>query len=89
MEKVFKHYVGVIAYINMTGQLKPLYIVWNEGTKYKIEMIYKVTPAMSQAGGGGLLYECKVAHKRIKLFQEKNRWFIETSQAPFDYWSAC
>lgn len=71
MEQVFKHYVGVIAYINMTGQLKPLYIVWNEGVKYKIDLVYRVFPAASQAGGGGILYECKVAHKRIKLYQEK------------------
>ncbi len=86
MEKIFKHYVGVICYTNMEGRMRPLYIVWNEGIRYKIDLIYKVGPQASLAGGGGTLYECKVDHKRIKLFLEKNRWFIETKHAPIDYW---
>ncbi|MDD8048313.1 MAG: hypothetical protein PHH04_01800 [Thomasclavelia sp.] len=89
MKKIYKHYIGVINYTNMEGKERPLYIVWNEGIKYKIEKIYRVQEESSIAGGCGLMYDCKIQGKRVNLYKQQSRWFIECSLPPVEFWMGC
>ncbi len=77
---LYKKYLPVIALIDETGELHPMYIVWEEdGIKktYHIDKVLAKRYAFSQVGGCGLLYECLILNKRRRLFYERDKWFIE------------
>lgn len=75
---LYKKYVNVVALIDKQGNIKPLFLVWNDGVKYPIDRILEVRKAASEVGGCGLLYRCRIQNVERKLFYEKNRWFIES-----------
>lgn len=72
-------YVDVVVLMSKTGELTPLFIVWENGIKYKIEKSLKKGQRMSAGGGNGLLYVIKVEGRVRRLFYDrlKNAWFIE------------
>lgn len=72
-------YVDVIALMNKDGELTPLFIVWNNGIKYKIEKSLKKGQRMCSSGGNGLLYIVKIEGKIRRLFYDRlrNAWFLE------------
>lgn len=89
MARLYKHYVGVISYTNMEGESNPIYVVWNEGIKYRIKKIYRITNSNSETGGCSVLYDCQIEGKRVRLFKEKTRWFMECNLPPIDFWAGC
>lgn len=74
-----KVYVDVDAKFTADGQLRPLCITWEDGTKYEIERIKHCERAASRkAGGVGLRYTCMIAGSENYLYYEENyRWFME------------
>ena len=73
-----KQFVDVICIYNKAGQIKPLYIVWDNGMKYPIERVTQIIPAASlRSGGMGLRYTCKIGRQERYLFLEEGKWFIE------------
>ena len=61
---------------------KPLYIVWEDGVRYKIDRVIDVRPAAShKAGGAGICYTIRVKDRVRQLFFEEDRlggkWFME------------
>lgn len=77
-KQLYKRYLNVICECSKEGQLKPLYLRWDNGVLYKIDKVLEVRKAASQVGGNGILYRIMVQGKERKLFYELNRWFIES-----------
>lgn len=73
-----KQFVNVICMYMKTGQIQPLYIVWDDGIKYPIDKVTQIIPAASlRSGGMGLRYTCKIGTAQRYLFLEEGKWFIE------------
>ncbi len=73
-----KKFVNVIGYFNKKGDIKPLYIVWDDGSKYPIDKVVQVIPAATiHSGGMGLRYTCKIGREFRYLFLEEGKWFVE------------
>ena len=77
---VRKAYVGVLARIDTEGQLTPLEIMWEDGTRYTIDRVLDVHRAVSQMTGGiGVRYTCRIGGRETYLFYEDvfGKWFME------------
>ena len=73
-----KMFVDVICLYEKSGQIKPLYILWNGNVRYQIDRITQIIPAASlKSGGMGLRYTCKFGQSMRYLFFEEGKWFIE------------
>lgn len=74
-----KIYVKVTAEFTADGQLKPMWITWEDGRKFEIQRITDCRRAASlKAGGVGLRYTCIISGGQHYLyFEENNRWFVE------------
>ena len=72
-------YVRVSGNWEEDGSFIPLFILWENGLKYKIEKIVQRCPAASlKSGGAGLRYTCLFSQgQRRYLYFCENRWFIE------------
>ncbi|MDH6367753.1 MULTISPECIES: hypothetical protein [unclassified Breznakia] len=77
--QLFKKYIKVITMCDEHGTLTPIYIIWNNGAKYKIDKILEVRKAASKVGGCGILYRCRIGKSERSIFYEINRWFIEST----------
>lgn len=77
---LYKRYVDVVALIDKLGKLTPLILRWDNGVQYPIDRILEVRKAVSEVGGSGILYRCRIQNQERKLFYEKNRWFIESTK---------
>lgn len=76
-----KKYLNVICIHDHLGQIMPLYIIWDNGVKYKIDKVVQRIPAHSlKTGGAGIRYTCVIAQQKRYLFLEENKWFIEPLQ---------
>ena len=72
-------YLEVVAKTKTTGDIIPLYIIWESGKIFEIDKILEVKPIASTKGGGvGTRYKCKIKNKEKFLFFNDNRWWIET-----------
>ncbi len=76
--KLYKRYVDVVVLNSKQAKLTPLFIVWDNNTKYQIDKILQVKKAHSSVGGGGLMYLCLIQNQTRKLYFERDRWFIES-----------
>lgn len=78
--KLYKRYVIIIQKVDKQGEIIPLYIIWEDDIAYKIDRILKKYNAVSEVGGCGVLYRCRIGGTIRNLFYEKNRWFIESTK---------
>ena len=76
--KSLKVYVGVGAEFTEEGYVRPLWIRWEDGTKYMIAKVRDCRRAASRrAGGVGIRYLCTVRGHDVELFyEENNQWFV-------------
>lgn len=73
-----KVYVDVLAAWNRDGQIVPKVVKWEDGTKYKIDRVLDVRPAVSlKAGGCGIRYAVRILGRESYLFLEDDKWFVE------------
>ncbi|MBQ1877839.1 MAG: hypothetical protein IJS38_02840 [Erysipelotrichaceae bacterium] len=73
-----KHYVDVICIYGKNGSIKPLYIIWDDGSRYPIDRITQIVPAASLYGNGvGMRYTCLIGSQYRYLFLEDGKWFVE------------
>ncbi len=75
---LYKRYVEVVTLIGKQGEVRPLFLIWDNGIKYPVDKIIEVRNAASQVGGCGLLFRCMIGGQIRNLFFERNRWFIES-----------
>ena len=76
-----KVYIDVGAEFTPEGFLRPLWLIWEDGTRYEIDrVLHRERCASRKAGGAGIMYTCMVRGHRIQLFYEENyRWFVTRS----------
>ncbi|MCR4749458.1 MAG: hypothetical protein K5877_06700 [Lachnospiraceae bacterium] len=77
-----KVYVDVCAFFSDEGELMPRYLIWEDGTRYDIDMVKSIERCASRkAGGAGILYTCRINGQYMKLYyEENNRWFVESKK---------
>lgn len=78
--QLFKRYIEVILKQKKDGEMIPLYVVWDNGKKYKIEKIFNKQRKASVVGGCGLMYSCMIEGRQRNIYYEKDKWFIESHQ---------
>lgn len=82
-----KTYVHVNVDFDATGRMRPISILWEDGTHYEIDRVMDVRPAYAaRAGGQGDRYTIRLGGQITYLFFEHNvdygshvpgRWFVE------------
>lgn len=76
-----KVYVDVTARFDRCGLIRPLVLVWEDGTRYEIDRVLDIRPAASlKAGGHGIRYTCRILEHETYLFLERDRWFVEAKR---------
>ncbi|MBC8559184.1 hypothetical protein [Fumia xinanensis] len=77
MERI-KKYVDVITEFSADGKIRPLEVLWDDGTRYEIDKILSVDRRASlKVGGAGIRYTCQINGVRTFLYLEENKWFVE------------
>ena len=89
--KPIKVYVPVDVRFDVSGQMLPHIITWEDGTKYEIDKVTDIRPAAAmKAGGQGDRYTVWINGKQSYLFFERSaavtgcklgRWFVERRAA--------
>lgn len=76
-----RKYVDVICLNDQAGNIKPLYLIWNNVKKYPIIKIKEICPRASlKVGGSGLRYTCVFEPNVVRhLYLDRNRWFVEVN----------
>ena len=78
-----KHYVEVLSETDVEGRVKPLEVIWDDGTRYKIDRVLDRRQAHSlRTGGTGMRYTVRVAGRDTFLYYEGPRWFVEAKVPP-------
>ena len=52
--QLYKKYVDVVVMQRKTGELRPLYLCWNDGREYKIDKVLSHSRKESCVGGCGI-----------------------------------
>jgi len=74
-----RKYVDVICLNDQGGNIKPLYLIWDDERKIPIIKVTEICPRASlKVGGSGLRYTCIFEHKQVKhLYYDRGKWFVE------------
>lgn len=69
----------VNAEFDTDGTIRPTSIVWEDGRVFAVDRILDIRKAASlKAGGAGMRYICRICGRTVRLFNDDNRWFMET-----------
>ena len=76
---MIRKYVDVICLNDKGGNLKPMYLIWDEDRKIPIRKITGITPRASlKVGGSGLRYTCLFeANITRHLYYDRGKWYVE------------
>ena len=80
----FRKYIDVETLIDSLGDIRPLTIIWDNGTRYKIDEIIRYEPLFhSHTGGHGEMFVVRIGKETRTMFLEqinggKHRWYIES-----------
>lgn len=72
-----KKLISVICEYRKTGEIIPLYIVWDDAIKYPIERVLNVQPA-AIVGIEGIRYTVKIGSQQRIMYLSEGKWYIET-----------
>ncbi len=77
-----RKYIDVICLNDQLGNIKPLYIIWNNERKIPIIRVKEIAPrAALKSGGSGLRFTCIFEnHQERHLFFDRGRWFVEMKE---------
>lgn len=78
--KLYKRYIAVYQQVDKEGTITPLSILWEDDVTYPIDRILEIRDAVSEVGGCGRLYRCRIGGQIRNLYYERNRWFIESTK---------
>jgi hypothetical protein len=67
-----KKYISVVTLYDLSGNISPLFVVWDNGIKYKIDRVIQRCPINSK-----IRYTCLFKNQRRYLFLEQNKWYVE------------
>lgn len=70
--------IDVVAKMNSSGLVTPLYIIWENGKKYEIDKILDIRKKASLKGGGmGIRYTCQIKKQERFIWLDGYVWFVE------------
>ncbi len=71
-------YVKVIVEHDPQGKAKPLFVEWENGTRFEVDKVLDVRmAAATKAGGQGMRYTCRIKGHETYIFEDEGRWFVE------------
>lgn len=78
-----RKYIDVICLNDKGGNLKPLYIIWDDYKRIPILKVTDIKPKASlKAGGSGLRYTCVFSkNKQRYLYYDRGKWYVEMFSA--------
>lgn len=77
----YKIYVDMDAHYDADGNIMPVRMTWEDGSKYEIDQVLDVRRAASmKAGGLGIRYTCRICGHIRYVWLEDSRWFVEGKQ---------
>lgn len=77
-ENPHKRYVTVNARHEIGGRIIPLSFAEEDGDPVEIDRVLDIRQAASlKAGGNGVRYICSIDGKEVRLFHDRDDWFIE------------
>ncbi len=69
--------IDVVVKYTRDGRVIPLYIIWDNQMKYKIDKITQIKNGASlKYGLQGLRYTCLIQQQYRHLYFDNNRWYI-------------
>lgn len=74
-----KKFVDVICIHDQAGNIKPLYLIWDNNRKIPIIKIKEICPRASlKVGGSGLRYTCVFDGNIVRhMYLDRNKWYVE------------
>ena len=76
--KFKKVYVVMNVQVQPDGSIRPMSMVWEDGTIYEIDSVLHIVPAASlKVGGCGTRYTVIIEGKQRDVFDEGGKWFVE------------
>lgn len=74
-----KKFVDVICLNDQAGNLKPLFLIWDNLYKIPIIKVKEICPRASlKVGGSGLRYTCVFETNRVRhLYYDRGKWYVE------------
>jgi len=74
-----KKFVDVICLNDQAGNLKPLYLIWDNAIKIPIVKVKEICPRASlKVGGSGLRYTCVFEPNKVRhLYLDRGKWYVE------------
>ena len=64
--------VKMIVKFSETGKPTPLYVLWNDGRKFKVSSVLDMKPRVHD----GIYYTVRIGSKHKKIHFVDNKWFI-------------
>ena len=76
---MIRKYVDVICLNDKSGNMHPLFLLWDGYRKIPILKVKKVCPkAALKQGGSGLRYTCVFEQDKIRhLYYDRGKWYVE------------
>ena len=76
---MIRKYVDVICLNDKGGNIKPLYLIWDDIKKIPILKVTQICPRASlKVGGSGLRYTCLFSQNKVRhLYYDRGKWFVE------------
>jgi len=76
---MIRKYVDVICMNDKSGNIRPMYLIWDDIKKVPILKIKEICPRASlKVGGSGLRYTCVFEYNRIRhLYYDRGKWYVE------------
>ena len=74
-----KKFVDVICLHDQAGNIKPLYLIWDNIKKIPIIKVKEICPRASlKVGGSGLRYTCVFESNVVRhLYLDRDKWYVE------------
>lgn len=76
-----KVYVAMTLYVDTSGKMKPVALIWEDGRRYSIDKVYSERNSPPEHVGAILTrrYDVSVSgrEKTVYLETQTNRWFVE------------
>ena len=78
----YRAYVKVLVEVDESGGARPMRIYWADGRSFDVDTLLDIRRASaSRTGGQGVRYTCRVCGRRVYLFEDEGRWFVEARDA--------
>ncbi len=69
-------YVDVEVMSDREGNIRPLTIIWKDGSRYSIDKVYRIIHSRLPQGGEAECYECRIRGHRKNLYFSNGSWFV-------------